>query len=215
MASKMFKESDHPRDSDGKFTDKNATPAEHKRLAEMGIETEQEFVQELHNRLTDKKWEESLDEHIKESIKNYAIYSNKINNLLRNNRNDWDTFTQKQVFAIDSAIDKFNLKEPITVYRRVPQIFVKRDILKENSFSSSSISKERILEITERENNDVVYIYDLSPRVGLGAYINNLADENHKDVEFEFLIGRGVTFKEVDNYEEDGIQFIKWRLKDG
>lgn len=211
----MFKESEHPRDSDGKFTDKNTTPAEHKRLVEMGVESEQEYVQELHNRLTDTKWEKSLDKNTKESIKNYTIYSNKINNLLRNNRSDWDTFTQKQVSAIDDAIDKYNLKEPIIVYRRVPQKFVKRDILKENSFSSSSISKEQALKMVKTENKDVVYVYDLTPNVGLGAYINNLADENHKDIEFEFLIGRNISFKEVDNYEEDGVNFIKWRLKDG
>lgn len=36
----MFNENDHPRDSDGKFTDKNTTPAEHKRLVEMGVESD-------------------------------------------------------------------------------------------------------------------------------------------------------------------------------
>ena len=35
-----WKENEHPRDNDGKFTDKNGTPAEHKRLKELGIESD-------------------------------------------------------------------------------------------------------------------------------------------------------------------------------
>lgn len=210
----MWEESKHPRDDDGRFTAKNGTPAEHKRLYEKGYISEKEHLQGLHNRLTDKDWENSLSQSQKDSIRKYTAYSSRINELLRNNRNDWDNQIKQQIEDIDNAIDKYNLKEPITIYRRVPYKFVQREYLRDKGFSSCSISKKRVLQITQEKNKDVVYIYELSPQKGLGAYINNLADDTHKDDEFEFLIGRSITFIEVDSFKKDGILYIKWRLED-
>lgn len=49
----MWEESKHPRDDDGRFTSKNGTPAEHKRLREKGIISREE-EKELNNKVKSK-----------------------------------------------------------------------------------------------------------------------------------------------------------------
>lgn len=41
----MWEENKHPRASDGKFTEKGGTSAEHKRLQELGIEKRQKYIE--------------------------------------------------------------------------------------------------------------------------------------------------------------------------
>ena len=49
----MWEESKHPRDDEGRFTSKNGTPAEHKRLREKGIISEEE-EKRLNNKVKSK-----------------------------------------------------------------------------------------------------------------------------------------------------------------
>lgn len=204
----MFNENEHPRDSDGKFTDKNGTPAEHKRLVELGVETEQEFVQELHNRLTDTKWEESLSKEEKETVKKYSNFGSVLNRKLWIGEDVDSKFTK----LLDNIISTYELKESIEVYRNVPLKQPQETDFHAKGYTSASINKEQVIK-NATKSYGIVYLYEVPKGKGNGAYINNLVSESYKNIEYEYLIRRNTKFSFVDKNIKDGIIFITWRVK--
>lgn len=101
----MFKESDHPRDSDGKFTDKNATPAEHTRLQELGIEPDG-----IDNNGMFEQNSLSLDEegcYIYNKEK-FDILLKKRNKIFEDSINDLESqYTENDFMRLKSAIDNY------------------------------------------------------------------------------------------------------------
>lgn len=167
-------------------------------------------VKELSNKLTDKKWEQSLSNEEKDAIKWYSAYSDKINGILRGERDDITPLDKRRINAIDNAIDSYELRQPITVYRRLNKKHISSGINKDNAFVSTSISREVVLNTLKDKENEIIYEYKLPAVKGIGAYINNLS--SYKNGEYEFLIGRGTKFKELDRRIENGLTYIKWGI---
>ena len=165
----MWEESKHPRDDDGRFTSKNGTPAEHKRLRELNLEDEKEFVKELHNELTNKEWENSLSKEQKESIKKYSNFGNVWNRQFWND----EQVKNNNIDLLDKVIESYELKSPLIVYRNIPT----RDSVEENfiskGYTSSSIDREKTIRDAKR-GYKIVHEYHIPKGKGFGAYINNL-----------------------------------------
>ncbi len=85
----QWEENKHPRDDDGKFTSNGGTPAENKRLEEMGIKTNNNFLTEEEKRLEELGIEvdsNKLSHSEKGAILNYFSFeSYKINEKLYTN----------------------------------------------------------------------------------------------------------------------------------
>lgn len=203
-----FKENEHPRDDDGKFTDKNGvTPAEHKKLVDMGIESEQMAVEELHNRLTNKEWELSLKPKEKQSAREYSSFGQCWNRSLWRGEKTNNEF----ISHLDNLIASYNLKENITVYRYIPTKNSSDKDYISLGYISTSLDKNKVIQNASKSYG-VVHIYEVTQGKGRGAYINNLVAPNYKDVEYEFIIKRGTKCIKVDKYEQNGITYIKWRV---
>ena len=204
----MWEESKHPRDDDGRFTAKNGTPAEHKRLRELQIEDEKEFVKEMHNQLTNKEWENSLSKPQKESIKNYSSFGNVWNRQLWNNKQ----IKNDNIELLDQVIASYELKEPIIVYRNLPLNNPLNNDFIAKGYTSTSIDREKTIRDAQKGHN-IVHECHIPKGKGFGAYINNLTSDSYKNVEMEFLLKRNSQFQYIDKVEEDGVIYIQWRVK--
>lgn len=204
----MWEESKHPRDDDGRFTNKNGTPAEHKRLRELGLDDEKEFVKELHNDLTNKEWENSLSKEQKESIKKYSNLGNVWNRQLWHG----ELIENDNTKALDNVISSYELKSPLIVYRNIPRKNSLEIDFISKGYTSTSIDREKIIRDAER-GYKTVHEYHIPKGKGFGAYINNLTSDTYKDVEWEFLLKRNSKFEYIDKFVENGITYIQWKVK--
>ena len=125
-----------------------------------------------------------------------------INGLLRKQMTEkmvtaWDaterTGIRDMIGDIDSAISKFELKDPIRVYRTC-----ERDVLdalraepgaifRDNAFVSTSALSKKVA------SGNVVMEINVPPGKGHGAWINPLSGA--MDEEYEFLLPRGSEFR--------------------
>lgn len=76
----MWEESKHPRDDDGRFTAKNGTPAEHKRLREKGIISEEE--KRLNNKVKSKSIKAETSYTITATKAEMKKFDSNYNNIL-------------------------------------------------------------------------------------------------------------------------------------
>lgn len=165
-------------------------------------------IQNLSKSLTNEKWEQSLSNQEKEAIRWYTNYSDTINNYLRGNIENVNPVIINRINCIDNAIDSFELSEPISVYRNISEKYDRQQSYKEKGYTSTSISEQSVL--NRANDNDLIYVYDIPAGKGYGAYINNFS--SYKNDEYEFLIGSGTKFEEVDRRVKNGVTYVKWRI---
>ena len=181
-----------------------------------------------------KKWEASLSDDEKVSVKGYTDRTyDMINTYLRNPKEAryFRSFNQaaveKQIREIDSAIDKFELDEDIKTYRGTNLIEFGRDIYSADDLESL-IGKEITMkgysststEISVAEDDfdgEVLIEYTVPKGRGRGAYmdyvtvIDNVPDN---DRESEFVLKRDsqIIIDEIKT-REDGKIIVKARVK--
>lgn len=148
-------------------------------------------------------WESGLTSEESMAIGSYSgdTFSG-INGLLRKQMTEkmvkaWDaterTGIRDMIGDIDSAISKFELKDPIRVYRTC-----ERDVLdalraepgaifRDNAFVSTSALSKKVA------SGNVVMEINVPPGKGHGAWINPLSGA--MDEEYEFLLPRGSEFR--------------------
>jgi hypothetical protein len=131
-----------------------------------------------------------------------------INGLLRNEMtekmvNSWNATSQQtlqdKISCITSAIDRFNLKESIRVYRTCEEdVFdnLKKQIgsiFVDDGFTSTSILPAKVA------SGNVRMVIDIPSGKGVGAWVNPLSGA--EDEEWEFLLQRGSKFR-IDGIDE-------------
>lgn len=184
------------------------------------VETDSKKVVQFDNGLAanqyfrdvEEKWLKSLDDDTKKILNDYTnelYYS--LNAYLRGNLSNYD-HNKGEIEKIDSAIDKFVLKDPITVYRAVTSskelagtTLKKGDQINWKTYTSTSMDKNAV-------NGEQYMLYEIEvPRgKGRGAYINSLSE--YKDIEYEFLLKRDTTAEVTDVIEEKGKKIIKLKV---
>ena len=157
-------------------------------------------------------WSNSLTMDEQASIGNYSGdgYSG-INGLLRKQMTEkmvdaWDANerlgVRDMVKNLDSAIGRFELKDPIRVYRTCEKDVLESlktqpgAIFRDNGYVSTSALSKKVA------SGNVVMEIDVPPGTGHGAWINPLSGA--EDEEYEFLMPRGSEFKVLGVSERDG-----------
>lgn len=150
-------------------------------------------------------WNNNLTSDETASIGEYSAdgYSG-INGLLRHQMTEkmvdaWNNSTSRtipvMIDSITSAIDKFDLKEPIKVFRTCEESAIRSMDLKPGSifhddgFCSTSAITEKVA------SGNVVMRINVPAGKGYGAWINPLSGA--EDEEYEFLLQRGSNFKVI------------------
>ena len=148
-----------------------------------------------------KRWNDSLSGEETDAIMNYAgsDYSG-INGLLRGEMTErmvenWDatgkTDVRDMIQHVESGIDKFELKEPITVYRTCEKdVFesLSRKVgstFRDNAFTSTTVLNESVA------SGNVRMEINVPAGKGVGAYIGSTYGQPD---EHEFLLQRGTEF---------------------
>ena len=148
-----------------------------------------------------KKWNDSLSGEETDAIMNYAgsDYSG-INGLLRGEMTErmvenWNatgkTDVRDMIQRVESGIDKFELKEPITVYRTCEKDVFESlsqkvgSTFRDNAFTSTTVLNESVASGTVRMEINV------PAGKGVGAYIGSTYGQPD---EHEFLLQRGTEF---------------------
>ena len=160
----------------------------------------------------EEKWLKSLDADAKKILNEYTneLYYN-LNAYLRGFPSNYN-LNRGEIEKIDSAIDNFVLKDPITVYRAVTSskelagtTLKKGDQIYWKAYTSTSMDKEAV-------NGEQYMLYEIEvPQgKGKGAYINSLSE--YKDIEYEFLLKRDTTAEVTDVIEENGKKIIKLKV---
>lgn len=154
------------------------------------------------------KWYEDLSSEESSAISAYSgdDYSG-INGLLRKEmtkkmvdawNNSSSTTIQYKIKNITMAIDKFEIKEPIKVFRTCEEdVFykLKKEIgstFIDDGFTSTSILQEKVA------SGNVRMEIDVPAGKGIGAWINPLSGA--EDEEWEFLLQRGTKYR-IDGIE--------------
>lgn len=161
------------------------------------------------------KFNEKLTAKQSRSIAEYSAdgYSG-INGLLRGQMTEkmvasWDAFggipIESMIIDIETAIDGFELAEPIRVFRTCEDdIFEKLKLevgstFRDDGFCSTSVLSKKVA------SGNVVLEIDVPSGKGFGAWINPLSGA--QDEEYEFLLQRGSEFV-VKGYEKKGDDII-------
>lgn len=148
-----------------------------------------------------KKWNDSLSGEETDAIMNYAgsDYSG-INGLLRGEMTErmvenWNatgkTDVRDMIQRVESGIDKFELKEPITVYRTCEtDVFESLSqkvgsTFRDNAFTSTTVLNESVA------SGNVRMEINVPAGKGIGAYIGSTYGQPD---EHEFLLQRGTEF---------------------
>lgn len=148
-----------------------------------------------------KKWNDSLSGEETDAIMNYAgsDYSG-INGLLRGEMTErmvenWNatgkTDVRDMIQRVESGIDKFELKEPITVYRTCEKdVFGSLSqkvgsTFRDNAFTSTTVLNESVA------SGNVRMEINVPAGKGVGAYIGSTYGQPD---EHEFLLQRGTEF---------------------
>lgn len=148
-----------------------------------------------------KKWNDSLSGEETDAIMNYAgsDYSG-INGLLRGEMTErmvenWNatgkTDVRDMIQRVESGIDKFELKEPITVYRTCEKDVFESlsqkvgSTFRDNAFTSTTVLNESVA------SGNVRMEINVPAGKGVGAYIGSTYGQPD---EHEFLLQRGTEF---------------------
>lgn len=148
-----------------------------------------------------KKWNDSLSGEETDAIMNYAgsDYSG-INGLLRGEMTErmvenWNatgkTDIRDMIQRVESGIDKFELKEPITVYRTCEKDVFESlsqkvgSTFRDNAFTSTTVLNESVA------SGNVRMEINVPAGKGVGAYIGSTYGQPD---EHEFLLQRGTEF---------------------
>ena len=148
-----------------------------------------------------KKWNNSLSGEETDAIMNYAgsDYSG-INGLLRGEMTErmvenWNatgkTDVRDMIQRVESGIDKFELKEPITVYRTCEKDVFESlsqkvgSTFRDNAFTSTTVLNESVA------SGNVRMEINVPAGKGVGAYIGSTYGQPD---EHEFLLQRGTEF---------------------
>ena len=148
-----------------------------------------------------KKWNDSLSGEETDAIMNYAgsDYSG-INGLLRGEMTErmvenWNatgkTDVRDMIQRVESGIDKFELKEPITVYRTCEKDVFESlsqkvgSTFRDNAFTSTTVLNENVA------SGNVRMEINVPAGKGVGAYIGSTYGQPD---EHEFLLQRGTEF---------------------
>lgn len=148
-----------------------------------------------------KKWNDSLSGEETDAIMNYAgsDYSG-INGLLRGEMTErmvenWNatgkTDVRDMIQRVESGIDKFELKEPITVYRTCEKDVFESlsqkvgSTFRDNAFTSTTVLNESVA------SGNVRMEINVPAGNGVGAYIGSTYGQPD---EHEFLLQRGTEF---------------------
>lgn len=148
-----------------------------------------------------KKWNDSLSGEETDAIMNYAgsDYSG-INGLLRGEMTErmvenWNatgkTDVRDMIQRVESGLDKFELKEPITVYRTCEKDVFESlsqkvgSTFRDNAFTSTTVLNESVA------SGNVRMEINVPAGKGVGAYIGSTYGQPD---EHEFLLQRGTEF---------------------
>jgi hypothetical protein len=148
-------------------------------------------------------WANGLSMDEQTSISNYTgdAYSG-INGLLRKQMtekmvNSWDAGerlgVRDMINNIDSALERFELKDPIRVYRTCEKDVLEAlkaqpgAVFRDNGYVSTSALSKKVA------SGNIVMEIDVPPGIGHGAWINPLSGAENE--EYEFLLPRGSEFK--------------------
>lgn len=165
------------------------------------------------------KWLKRLSSRERQVVSDYCgdeYYD--INSYLRHT-GDWKgidvDYTEEFVKNLDSAIDKFNLTDDITVFRGVDENAISNldlnhlvgKIYEDKGYMSTSPIRPNIV-----NDRPVLFEIQIPSGNGRGAYVNSLS--GFKNEEFEFLLKRG-TKCEVTSVDLSGEKpIIKMRVID-
>lgn len=176
---------------------------------------------EEYNNSAFKTWRDNLTEAEETSVSNYTgdDYA-AINGLLRHRMtermvNSWNATggkytVQEMITNVESAIDKFELKDSIKVFRTCdPNIaeyikFEKGTIFQDDAFVSTSTIAEKVA------SGNYVMEINVPAGIGNGAWVNPISCK--QDEEYEFLLQRGSKFEITDVFERDGDTVIQMNL---
>ena len=145
-----------------------------------------------------KKWADSLSKDEEFVLSEYTDGKyEEINEQLRSG--NIDKGIQEYVDILDGMIERFNLEQPIQVYRAVPIDIVENieDVYINKGFTSTSVDKNAV-----SSEKLAFLIINIPAGKGRGAYINNYSV--HQNDEYEFLIKRNTSFNVIDKYTENG-----------
>lgn len=154
------------------------------------------------------QWKKSLSAEQISDIRDYSagMYE-PLNSYLRK-RNGWEEIDAEAMNKIKnnltSAIERFEVKEPITVYRYTgTNTFATSDLSSlvgkewnDPGFMSTSPSLEGV-ENAIGINKEILLQIDVPAGKGIGAYINDIATIG-KDVEYEFILKNDTTLKIIE-----------------
>lgn len=116
-----------------------------------------------------------------------------------------DYTVSQYIKNIDAAINKYDLKEPITVYRTCEREFV--DMLEVGStFHDNGYGSTSVLS-TPVASGDVFFEIQVPSGKGVGAYVDGLSWKEGE--EFEFLLNRGANYHIVSKEVRNGKTYIK------
>lgn len=150
----------------------------------------------------DVEWIKLLDQNEIDAVKDYSsIGYSEVNRYLRGQK-ERTTEALHLINGLDGAINKFNLKDDIIVYRNVGRDALPPhgyDImeLKGMEYSDKAYMSTSVLKDGAFSTHDIMFEIVVPKGKGNGAYINEIS--SFKDIEYEFLIKRGAKFiiKEV------------------
>lgn len=204
----QFVKKDSGRNSDSGGSDDGKQAQDNVRQFKSGKEANNYFNKE------EVRWSKTLSDNEKRALYDYTSSSYMdVNSYLRGHK-PTHMPDKNAIMSIDNAIEKFELTNPIQVYRAVdinrerlgilPQ---KGEVLSWKGFTSTSVDYDAV-------NGDeyAMYIIDVPKGKGRGAYINSLSE--YKDAEYEFLLKRGTKAKVTDTYLENGKSIIKLKVVD-
>lgn len=141
-----------------------------------------------------------------------------INNYLRGKHVADFEKAEKDIAEIDNAIDKFELKDDIVVYRVQPinSNIKKGDEETWKAYTSTSIGKEPfdLDKLTPEDDiwNERVLFKITVPKGKRGMYINSVSA--YKDAEYEYLLKRDTKAKVKDIKKEGKMTTIEWEVVD-
>lgn len=176
------------------------------------------------------KWYSGLSSDEKLCVSGYcAADYDTVNSFLRKNNGfeyiDKD-FAEDMISNLDSAIEKFELRESVKTYRGANLDSILKlypdaekfsdligNIYHDKGYMSSSPLKSVAEKFaTENGQDGVLFEIDVPNGSGLGAYVNQLAGQ-FQDDEYEFLIRRNTSLEIYDVDESGIIPILKCRWK--
>ena len=159
----------------------------------------------FYNNESYKKWADSLSEDEKYALKEYTdtLFLH-MNEQLRSG--NVDKGIQEYVDILDGMIERFNLEQPIQVYRVVNPKYIQDILYTDEGFFSTTTYKNAF-----PFSDKAFLIINIPAGKGRGAYINDYS--LYKNQEYEFLIKRNSRFKIKSKHEENGRLIVEMNME--